>query len=106
MVVYDDTSIEPVRIFDSGVLLPDPETFGEYRLTYRTGDIVSPHVEAAEPLLLGMGDFCDAIRLGSSRGRRSRSAPRSCGRSRPSTAHSPLAESVSPPTRLRRCALT
>ena len=45
MVVYDDTSNEPVRIFDSGVDLPDPETFGEYRLTYRTGDIVSPHVD-------------------------------------------------------------
>ena len=50
MVVYDDTSIEPVRVFDSGVVLPDPETFGEYRLTYRTGDIVSPHVTADEPL--------------------------------------------------------
>lgn len=64
MLVYDDTSNEPVRVFDSGVMLKDPETFGEYRLTYRTGDIVSPHVPAAEPLLLEMGDFCDAIRLG------------------------------------------
>ena len=25
---------------------PEPETFGEFRLTYRTGDIVSPHVGA------------------------------------------------------------
>ena len=46
MLVYDDTSNEPVRIFDSGADLPDPETFGEYRLTYRTGDIVSPPVQA------------------------------------------------------------
>ncbi len=65
MVVYDDTSSEPVRVFDSGVLLPDPETFGEYRLTYRTGDIVSPHVQAAEPLQLEMADFCKAILTGS-----------------------------------------
>ena len=50
MVVYDDTSNEPVRVFDSGVIVPDPGSFGEYRLTYRTGDIVSPHVAAAEPL--------------------------------------------------------
>jgi predicted dehydrogenase len=50
MVVYDDTSSEPVRVFDSGAVLPNPETFGEYRLTYRTGDIVSPRMEAAEPL--------------------------------------------------------
>ena len=40
-------------------MLPNPETFGEYRLTYRTGDIVSPHVGAAEPLLLELSDFCD-----------------------------------------------
>jgi predicted dehydrogenase len=64
MVVYDDTSIEPVRIFDTGVMLRDPQTFGEYRLTYRTGDIVSPRVEVAEPLLLEMEDFCTAIRTG------------------------------------------
>jgi len=62
MVVYDDVSTEPVRVFDSGVTLPDPTTFGEYRLTYRTGDIVSPRVDAAEPLLLELADFCGAIR--------------------------------------------
>ena len=64
MVVYDDTSNEPVRVFDSGVVPPDPETFGEYRLTYRTGDIVSPHVGAAEPLGLELQDFSQAIRTG------------------------------------------
>jgi predicted dehydrogenase len=64
MVVYDDTGTEPVRIFDSGVTLPDPETFGEYRLTYRTGDIVSPRVDAAEPLSIELGDFVDSIRAG------------------------------------------
>jgi predicted dehydrogenase len=65
MVVYDDTSSEPVRVFDSGVMLRDPETFGEYTLTYRTGDIVSPRIEVAEPLYLEMADFCAAIRTGS-----------------------------------------
>jgi predicted dehydrogenase len=64
MVVYDDTSNEPVRVFDSGVMLRDPETFGEYQLTYRTGDIVSPHVEVAEPLYLELADFCAAVRTG------------------------------------------
>ena len=64
MVVYDDTSNEPVRVFDSGALLPDPESFGEYRMTYRTGDIVSPRIGAAEPLGLEMQDFCTAIRTG------------------------------------------
>jgi hypothetical protein len=64
MLVYDDTSNEPVRVFDSGVALRDPASFGEYRLTYRTGDIVSPHIPAGEPLLLEMTDLCDAIRSG------------------------------------------
>jgi len=61
MVVYDDTSNEPVRVFDSGVDLPNPETFGEYRMSYRTGDIVSPQIAAAEPLYLEMSDFCASI---------------------------------------------
>ena len=64
MVLYDDTSSEPVRIFDSGVMLPEPQTYGEYRLTYRTGDIVSPRIEVSEPLLLQMRDFAAAIRTG------------------------------------------
>jgi predicted dehydrogenase len=64
MVVYDDTSNEPVRVFDSGVNLRNPETFGEYRLTYRTGDIVSPHIAASEPLLLELQDFATSIRDG------------------------------------------
>jgi predicted dehydrogenase len=64
MVVYDDTSNEPVRVFDSGVMVRNPQSFGEYQLTYRTGEIVSPHVAAAEPLLLEMTDFCSTIRSG------------------------------------------
>jgi protoporphyrinogen oxidase/predicted dehydrogenase len=65
MVVYDDTSNEPVRIFDSGARMPDPETFGEYQLSYRTGDIVSPRIEATEPLSLELADFGRAIIEGS-----------------------------------------
>src|SRR5438477_11260226 len=49
MVVYDDTSVEPVRVFDSGVLLGTPASFGEWQLSYRTGDIVSPKLDVAEP---------------------------------------------------------
>jgi predicted dehydrogenase len=65
MAVYDDTSNEPVRVFDSGVVPNDPSTFGEYQLTYRTGDIVSLRVDTVEPLGLETQDFCNAIRLGS-----------------------------------------
>jgi hypothetical protein len=65
MVVYDDTSNEPVRVFDSGVMIPDPASYGEYKLTYRTGSIVSPHIKAAEPLCVELTDFCQSILTGS-----------------------------------------
>jgi predicted dehydrogenase len=64
MVVYDDTSTEPVRIFDAGVNSVEPQSFGEYRLTYRTGNIISPPVDVTEPLLIEMRDFVRAIRTG------------------------------------------
>jgi predicted dehydrogenase len=65
MVVYDDTSNEPVRIFDSGVVLANPSTFGEYQLAYRAGDVVSPRVAVTEPLMLELADFCLSITRGS-----------------------------------------
>lgn len=61
MIVYDDTSTDPVRIFDSAASMRDPNTFGEFRMSYRTGDILSPHVEPAEPLGRELADFCRAI---------------------------------------------
>jgi predicted dehydrogenase len=64
MVVYDDMSQEPVRVYDSGVSLRDPQTFGEYKLTYRTGDIVSPRLDVAEPLSRELADFCTSIVAG------------------------------------------
>ena len=41
-----------------------PATFGEYQLTYRSGDIVTPRIEAAEPLSLELHDFAHAIHTG------------------------------------------
>lgn len=61
MLVYDDVSNEPIRIFDAGAELPPPETFGEFRLSYRTGDILSPKVDPVEPLGVEIADFCAAI---------------------------------------------
>lgn len=64
MVVYDDGTPEPLRVFDHGVVYRDPETFGQYHLSYRTGDIVSPKLDAAEPLVLEMEHFVKCIRTG------------------------------------------
>ena len=64
MVVYDDSSSEPVRVFDSGVTYEDPETFGQYQLSYRTGDILSPKLDTTEPIITELTDFIDGVRLG------------------------------------------
>ncbi len=51
MMVYDDLDNEgPVRIYDKGVVMPDPENFGEHQLTYRHGDVLVPFVPPREPL--------------------------------------------------------
>jgi predicted dehydrogenase len=64
MVVYDDAAPEPVRVFDHGVVYKDPETFGEFQLSYRTGDILSPKIDSCEPLMEELSDFARAIRGG------------------------------------------
>lgn len=68
MVQYEDTSSdEAVRVFDRGLdfsQLEAPATFGEYQLTYRSGDIVVPRLDAVEPLSLELADFAQAIRKG------------------------------------------
>ncbi len=69
MVQYEDTSSdEAVRVYDRGLEFCEaqaPATFGEYQLTYRSGDIVVPRIEPAEPLALELEDFARAIRTGS-----------------------------------------
>lgn len=65
MLVYDDTeNIEQVKIFDKGVDYKDPDTFGEYQLSYRTGDIVSPKLETFEPLQAEVSDYLVAVLTG------------------------------------------
>jgi predicted dehydrogenase len=65
MVVYDDAALDgAVRIYDRGVDFTEPSTFGEYQLTYRSGDMLVPRLEPAEPLGLELADFANAIRTG------------------------------------------
>jgi predicted dehydrogenase len=66
MVVYEDGTAEPVRVFDRGVVYRDPETFGEYQLSYRSGDILSPRIAATEPLVAELTEFVRLIRDGES----------------------------------------
>ena len=63
MLVYDDTeNIEKVKIYDKGVNYTDPETFGQYQLSYRTGDVISPKLDTYEPLFVEMKHFIECCR--------------------------------------------
>lgn len=65
MLMYDDTeNVEKVKVFDHGVDYRDPETFGEFQLAYRTGDIVSPKLDSAEPLGTEARHFLECVRTG------------------------------------------
>jgi predicted dehydrogenase len=68
MVQYDDTaSDEPIRIYDRGMDMDfggAPASFGEYQLTYRSGEVVIPRIDAYEPLALELADFAHAIATG------------------------------------------
>jgi predicted dehydrogenase len=67
MVQYDDTaSDEPIRVYDRGMDLEwdAPASFGEYQLTYRSGDVIIPRIDAHEPLGLEIADFARSIRTG------------------------------------------
>lgn len=65
MLVYDDTeNVEKLKIYDQGVDYKDPETFGEYQLSYRTGDIVSPRLSNQEPLRMEVEHFLECVRTG------------------------------------------
>ncbi len=73
MLVYDDNEPdEKIKIYDRRVDLIEPASFGEYQLSYRSGDIVSPKVDTVEPLASEIEEFLSCIRSGA--------RPRSDGR--------------------------
>jgi len=66
MLVYDDVSfLEKIRIYDKGVdVQPHYDTFGEFQLSYRFGDIFIPKLDDAEPLKVACQHFVDCIEKG------------------------------------------
>src|SRR6185436_18286699 len=63
-VVFNDLSdTERVRVFERGVSVGDAiaDSYGEFKLLVRDGDIVSPKVEPSEPLKNQCAEFVDAI---------------------------------------------
>ena len=66
MLVYDDIETqEKIKIYDKGVEVPPYyDTFAEFQLSYRYGDIYSPRIEDYEPLKKLSEHFLDCIRDG------------------------------------------
>lgn len=64
MVVYDDLEpVEKVKVYDRGVDR-QPASFGEFQLTYRSGDILSPRLDTTEPLYTECAHFLECIQSG------------------------------------------
>lgn len=73
MVVYDDVNADaPIMVFDKGVVkklnerrsLGGFETFGEFQLLTRAGDVLIPKVNFVEPLKVECEHFLNCIRTG------------------------------------------
>ena len=73
MVVYDDTSPDArIRLYDKGVVrkaiegagesLGRFETFAQFQLLLRAGDVLIPKIDFVEPLQVEFADFAAAIR--------------------------------------------
>jgi len=63
MVVFDDINqLEPIRIYDKGVVKEKRyDTFGEFQLILRDGDVVIPKIALSEPLKNECSEFIEAI---------------------------------------------
>jgi predicted dehydrogenase len=64
MLVFDDVSTqEKIRVYDKGVSVqPHYDTFGEFQLSYRFGDIYTPRLDDSEPLKNECHHFVQCIR--------------------------------------------
>lgn len=71
MVVYDDVLDSKIQIFDKGVTrqnldasLGTYETFGQFQLMTRAGDIIFPKIEFEEPLRVQAEHFLECVATG------------------------------------------
>ena len=80
MAVYNDLAEERLRIYDRGVEFEDASSATHERpLSYRYGDILSPHIQFHEPLSLEDRHFVECIRTGAAPVRRPERPPGGLG---------------------------
>jgi predicted dehydrogenase len=66
-ILFNDLNgLEQVRVFEKGVapIEQEPLNYGESRFEIRDGDIISPRVQASEPLKNQCRHFLECVRLG------------------------------------------
>lgn len=64
-VVFDDTNaLEQVRVFEKGVQQAEASSYGEFHFQMRDGDIISPKIEASEPLKTQCAHFAECVMKG------------------------------------------
>src|SRR5215472_9885774 len=65
MAVYNDIStVDKLRIYDSGVESPRVDNYGEFELAYRHGGISIPYIAWREPLRMECEHFVHCVRTG------------------------------------------
>jgi predicted dehydrogenase len=65
MAVYNDVAlVEKIRVYDKGVKPPATDTFGEFQMSYRNGEITIPFIPWQEPLKLECEHFIECVRSG------------------------------------------
>jgi predicted dehydrogenase len=66
MLIYDDIeSLEKIKIYDKGVETPPyTDTYADFHLSYRYGDVVIPYIQFTEPLRVECQHFIDCINDG------------------------------------------
>jgi predicted dehydrogenase len=69
MIVYDDVAEAKLRIYDKGITrtgpadpVRQPDDFAAFQLVQRAGDVLLPHIEFTEPLLLECRHFIECVR--------------------------------------------
>lgn len=66
MAVFDDVEpLEKIRIYDKAAeVLPYTDTFADFQISYRYGDVVIPHIPFVEPLRVECQHFVDCVMNG------------------------------------------
>lgn len=65
MAVYNDVSqVEKIRVYDTGVETPITNSFGEFQMSYRHGQVTIPYITWQEPLRLECEHFVECVRTG------------------------------------------